>query len=106
MAKSRVKELDITRNLKVVEWLKAELVDSVGVLFKAFLKTGNEAKSDALATIIIIAYLIGHKTGLSFSHIDKKILNKLDTSIDASCEEEQWYADLADLLNYLEHKKR
>lgn len=104
--KNKSKEIDITRNMKVIEWLKAELVDSVGALFKALLKTGNNGKSDALATIIIITYLLGHKIGISFSHIDMKIKSKLGTSLDASYEEEQWYSDLTELLNYLENKKR
>ncbi|HCF49629.1 MAG TPA: hypothetical protein DER60_05065, partial [Syntrophomonas sp.] len=36
-------DLDITKNLKMVEWLKAELVQSVGALFKSLLNASAEA---------------------------------------------------------------
>ncbi|MBC7075671.1 MAG: MazG-like family protein [Syntrophomonadaceae bacterium] len=102
----RGREIDIAKNLRVIEWLKAELVDSVGVLFKALLKTGNDIKVDALATIMIITYLLGRKVGINFQTLDMRVKNKLSTSINDSHEVEEWRGDLADLLNYLENKKR
>ncbi|MDD3268972.1 MAG: MazG-like family protein [Syntrophomonadaceae bacterium] len=102
----KIKDIDITKNLKTIEWLKAELVDSVAALLKALLKTGNDMIADAVANIIIIAYLLGRRVGLNLHAIDAQIKNKLQTSIDESQEIGQWYGDLADLLNYLENKKR
>lgn len=103
---SKIKDIDITKNLKTIEWLKAELVDSVAALLKALLKTGNDMIGDAVANIIIIAYLLGRRVGVNFNSIDVQITSKLRTSIDESQEIGQWFGDLADLLNYLESKKR
>jgi len=99
-------EIDVAQNLKVIEWLKAELVDSVGELFKSLLKTGNSMKVDALATIIIITYLLGRKVGISFKTIDMEVKSKLNTSINESHEIKGWYTDLLELLNHLENNKR
>lgn len=100
----RSKELDIATNLKVVEWLKAELVESVGALLKSLLKTGSDASSDALATIIIVCYVLGKRVGLSFQAIDMRVRHKINTSINDAHEIEQWYGDLSELQKYLEHK--
>jgi len=102
----RTREIDIAKNLKIIEWLKAELVDSVGELLKTLLKAGTDAREDALATIIIITYLLGRKVGINFYSLDMKVRNKLSISINKSYEIEQWNEDLSDLSNYLESKKR
>lgn len=103
---ARGKEIDIAQNFKIIEWLKAELIDAIAVLFKSLIKTGSEAKNDALASIIIITYLLGRRVGVSFSSVDGKIKDKLNTSIKKAQEVEQWHSDLSELLNYLESRKR
>jgi hypothetical protein len=103
---SRSREIDVAKNLKIIEWLKAEMVDSVGALFKALLKTGNDAAAEALAAIIVIAYLLGKRVGVSFFTVDAKIRAQLTNNINDGHEVERWYGDLSDLLHYLENKKR
>jgi hypothetical protein len=98
-------EIDIGANLKIVEWLKAELVDTVAVLLKSLLRAGSDATSDALATLIIIAYVLGRRVGVSFQIIDMRVKHKLNSSINETNEIEQWYGDLSKLQNYLENKE-
>ncbi|CFW99923.1 MazG-like domain [Syntrophomonas zehnderi OL-4] len=102
--RNKNKDLDIATNLKVIEWLKAELVESVGALLKSLLKAGNDATSDALATIIIVCYILGKRVGISFQAIDMRIRHKINTSINDAHEIEQWYGDLSDLQKYLDKK--
>ncbi len=99
------KELDIATNLKVVEWLKAELVESVAALLKSLVKTGSDASSDALATIIIVCYILGRRVGISFQAIDMRIKHKINSSINDAHEIEQWYGDLSELQKYMERKE-
>ncbi len=103
---SKSREIDVAKNLKIIEWLKAEMVDSVGALFKAMLKTGNDAAGDALAAIIIVSYLLGKRVGVSFSTVDNKVKAQLTANISNGHEVERWYGDLSDLLHYIENKKR
>ena len=77
----RGREIDVAKNLKTIEWLKAELAASVGGLFKALLKTGNDAVADALAAIIIVAYILGRRVGMRFQLIDATITSKLSEKI-------------------------
>lgn len=99
------RELDILNNLKIVEWLKADLVETVGALMKSMLKAGNDATTDALATLIIIAYILGRRLGISFQVIEMRIKLKLNNSINDAHEIEQWYGDLTHLQNYMEGKE-
>mgnify|MGYP001435681963 CR=1 FL=1 len=104
--KGRSKELDVAKNLKMIDWLKAELVDSVAELFKALLKNGHEAVSDALASIMIICYLLGQRVGVSFLSVDAKMKEKLRISVDNSSDVDNWQKELSRLLAYLEKSKR
>ena len=99
------KEIDFAQNLLVMEWLKAELVDSTGALFKSLLQKGDEKTGDALAGIIISCYLLGQRAGVDFARIDAGIRNKLNNSLENSSGLEQWDADLKELRNYLGKKR-
>lgn len=99
------KEIDIAKNLRVIEWLKADLVDTVGALFKSLLKKGDDAAGDALASIIIICYLLGRRIGIDFTRTDVQIISKLNNSIDNAPESEQWNTDLLELRSYLRKKR-
>lgn len=99
-------EIDVVKNHRVIEWLKAELVSSMGGLFKAILGGGEDLVADCLARIITSAYLLGRRMGLSFARIDLKMENNLKSNIAADHEIEEWYGDLSALSAYLEAKKR
>lgn len=99
-------QIDVAKNLRVIEWLKAELVESVAALFKALMKAGDEAVSDCLATIMITTYILGKRVGISFQHVDMQIEGKLRLSINEAHEVEKWYGDLSALLVYLESKRQ
>lgn len=100
------RELDVAKNLKMVEWLKAELLDGVARLFKALLRSGSEPISDALASIIIICYLLARRVGINFLALDMKIKSKLQVSIDETPPEDEWSNNLNELKFYLEKVKR
>lgn len=104
--KGKSQELDVAKKLKMIDWLKAELVDSVAELFKALLKNGHETVSDALASIIVICYLLGQRVGVSFLSVDVKMKEKLRISIDNSPDVGNWQKELSGLLVYLEKSKR
>lgn len=99
------REIDIAQNLRIIEWLKADLIDSTGALFKSLLKKGDEMTGDALAAIIIICYLLGRRVGVNFTTIDAYIRKKLNTSIENATESEQWNSDLTELQHYLGKKR-
>ncbi len=99
-------ERGIAKNIKIVEWLKADLVTSISSLFKSMLRGSEELILDALASLVITCYILGRRLGINFSRLDLKMEAKLRQGIDEDHEVERWYGDLSTLLNYLVDKKR
>ena len=70
---SHPKEIDIARGIRMIEWLKAELVDGLATLFRALVTNSGEMIGDALATIIMTCYFLGKRLGLKPHQLDQKI---------------------------------
>lgn len=98
--------LDITRNIRVMEWLKTELVGTVSALFKAMLKNSEEAIEDALASTVVTVYVMARRMGINFAQLDITVESKLRNAIKEKHEVEDWYGDLTALLKYKTDKKR
>ncbi|MCG9969012.1 MazG-like family protein [Pelotomaculum terephthalicicum JT] len=96
----------IAKNIKIIEWLKADLLTSLAALFKSMLRGSEELILDALASLVITCYILGRRLGISFPRLDLKIEAKLRQGIDENHEVERWYGDISNLLNYLVDKKR
>lgn len=102
------KNLEVTRNVKIIEWLKTEILVSIGDLFNLLFKgVGplNETLQDTIANIIMVTYLLAKRLGLSFSDIDYKIKEKIKIAINEDHSIERWYGDLTDLKNHIEHRE-
>lgn len=99
-------EQNIAKDIRVVEWLKADLLASVSALFKAMLRGSEERLIDALSGMIVTCYVIGRRMGFTFSRIDAAVEAKLRQGIGDSHEVEKWYGDLTMLLTYLVDRKR
>ncbi len=104
--KKKNHEVLFASNLKMTESLKAELVEAVGTLFKALLRADYANVSDALASIIMITYILSRKLGVDFQTVDLLARKKLQTGMIDSNEKDQWYEDMDHLLNYLGNRKR
>ncbi|MDI7246454.1 MAG: MazG-like family protein [Bacillota bacterium] len=100
-----ISRADIARNLKTIEWLKTELVASISSLFKAMLKTNDEACADALANLVIGCYLLGKRLGLPHPALDAKIKEKIKANIEQNHEIETWYGDFSALKRHLSERK-
>ncbi len=97
---------DFAKNIKVIEWLKADILTSLSVLYKSILKGSEEKLIDALAGIIVSTYVLGRRLGLTFSKIDVAVESKLRQGVEESHEVEKWFGDLTMLLTYLVDRKR
>jgi len=104
--KSPNQENSIAKNIKVIEWLKADILASLSAVFKGMAKGSEEKILDALASLIITTYVLGRRLGITFARLDFKIQSKLRKNIEEDHEVERWYGDLTELLHYLSEKKR
>lgn len=98
-------KFDIAKNIKVLEWLKADLVSSVGALMKAIIKGREEAILDCLAAIIMTCYILAKRLGFSFGKLDLKIDSQLEKNIRNKHQVEEWFGDLSLLQDYLDNKR-
>jgi len=103
---SSKEHIDVAKSIRVIEWLKAEMVASVASLLKSMVKGSEEAILDCLAGIMMVSYVLGKRVGITFSRIDQRLREKVSTSVREDHEIEQWYGDLSSLQRYLEGRKR
>ena len=102
-------DIDITRNIRVIEWLKTELLGEITSLFRA-LANGmkdevHEKAADAISNMIMICYLLARRLGVTYNAVDMKIENKIKLGIIEEHEVEKWYGDLSELSRHLYGKK-
>lgn len=99
------KDIDITRNIKMIEWLKSELLTDIASLFKSLVngvkEDIHESASETLSNIILIAYLLGRRLGLSYNSIEMKIENKVKLGLVENHDVEKFYGDLSELARHL-----
>ena len=99
---------DVTKNVKIIEWMKKELILSVGDVFDLIfkgVKPLDEALQDTLANIIMITYLLAKRLGISFSEIDYKKKEKIRIGIDQNHSVESWYGDFSNLKKHMENRE-
>ncbi|SHH79914.1 MazG-like family protein [Sporanaerobacter acetigenes] len=97
------KDIDIMKNVKIVEWLKCELLSSVAGLFQLLqsgIKNTKEDMLDLISNIILLTYLLGKRLGLSYESIDLKVEDKIKLGLIEEHQVEKWYGDLSELHEY------
>lgn len=101
-------EIDVLENIKVIEWVKAELLGAVTSLYRVLqkgAKSSQDMMRDSIADIIILTYLMARRLGLDFSSVDMEVRNKLKAGILEEDEIERVNGDLSKLLNYIKDKR-
>jgi hypothetical protein len=97
-------DTDITKNIRVIEFLKSELLTGVAALYQNLIKgtkVGQEVLVDILANLILVTYLLGKRLGIAAAVIDSKIMEKIRIGMIEEHETEKWYGDLSDLSEYM-----
>lgn len=97
-------DFNIVKNVRIIEWLKAEIVAGLGTLFKAMVKNSEEAIQDSLAWLIVSCYFLGKRLGISFAKLDARIEQQLQAPQLQDHEIEEWYGDVTNLQNYLRER--
>jgi hypothetical protein len=98
-------DVDIAKNIRMIEWLKTELLENVSGLFRGFLK-GNEAVLlDFLSNIVVFSYILARRLGIDFQELDRSVVQKVERSIELGHEVEEWYGDLSGLQDHMKRKR-
>ncbi|HHY90255.1 MAG TPA: hypothetical protein GX503_01190 [Clostridiales bacterium] len=99
------RDIDVTKNIKMIEWLKSELLTTIASLYHILakgLRDSHDALVDVLANIILVTYLLGRRLGISFRLIDVRVHEKIRLGILENHQLEEWYGDLSELKQYLD----
>lgn len=95
------KETGIAQNMKMIEWLKVDLLSSVTALYRGMARASEELILEALTGTIITCYVLARRLGLSFSRLDLHLMARLRAGVEGGPAGEEWYQDFAALQEYL-----
>ncbi len=99
-------DLDITRNLRTLEWLKAELIEGVSFFFKALIKHNQQAIAKALAAIMLTCYFLARRLGISYTELDLTVEEQLRAHLETEHQLEVWYGDISACLKHVQGKNQ
>lgn len=99
---------DITKNVKIIEWIKNEILMSISNLFNLLfkgVKPIDNGLQNAIANIIMLSYLLGKRLGISFDEIDYTIKEKAKEGIKEEHSVETWFGDLSKLEEHIDNRE-
>lgn len=102
------KSSDITKNVKIIEWIKNEILISISNLFNLLfkgVKPIDNGLQNAIANIIMLSYLLGKRLGISFDEIDYTIKEKAKEGIKEEHSVETWFGDLSKLEEHIDNRE-
>lgn len=99
------KDLDVSRNIRTVEWLKSELLTDIAGLYRSlsgnFRETQQDSVTELIPDIIILGYLLGKRLGIGYNAIDMKMEQKIRLGLVENHDMEKYYGDLSELSRHL-----
>lgn len=95
-------EGDLARDLRVIEYLKADLASGVAAVLRSMARANDEAVTEALAALVVGAYLLARRVGISPSRLDLKVESRIRASMEEPHELEQWYGDFSALYRHFQ----
>ncbi|AND86279.1 MazG-like family protein [Clostridium tyrobutyricum] len=101
------KDFNIMYNVKIIEELKANLIVTIGDLFKLLTKGSNvaqEAILDSISGAIIILYILAERLGYSHTAVDETMKKKLKLGIIEDDQIEKDGKDLSKLYNHIKER--
>lgn len=94
-------EIDITKNIKIIEMLKSRLLTRVSDLYNNMSEdyADAEARADILADLLMITYLLSDRLGVGNNTLDLRVINKLKLAVLE--EDSVLHGDVTNLLKYM-----
>ncbi|WP_442604558.1 MazG-like family protein [Paenibacillus sp. KN14-4R] len=95
------KDVDLAKRVKVIEWLKTEIVDQVAHLLRAIWEGSQNKMIDALASLISSGYILGRRLGIPLRSLDEAIMEKMKKHRADGHQLEDWYGDISALEEHI-----
>ncbi|SFS36968.1 MazG-like family protein [Marininema halotolerans] len=95
------RNVHIAKSVKVIEWLKTELLDQIANLYKGLHQANQSLISDSLASLVIVVYVLARRVGVPYRELDQNVARKLREHTREGHQLEEWYGDLSQLEEYI-----
>lgn len=89
------------KSIKVIDWLKTEILDQTTSLFKGIHHANQHVVIDSLSSLITSVYVLARRMGFSCHEVDQAVVHKLKEHIRDGHQLEEWYGDLTKVEEYL-----
>jgi hypothetical protein len=99
-------EVNVVKNVKTIELVKAEMITAIGDLFKAMVKNSEEGILNALSNLVLGCYFLGKRLGIPFAKLDAELEQRLKAPELQEVELEQWFGDVTSLQQYTRERFR
>lgn len=99
------RESELVRTMRLVESLKGELICSVGDLYKALAESGAARGKEALAEVVLRAYVLGRRLGIEFTALDEAVARRVEALCADQSEVELRFGDYSNLARHLRDKR-
>jgi hypothetical protein len=93
--------IQFAKSIKVVDWLKTEILDQVASLFKGIHHASQSTMIDSLSGLVISIYVLARRMGFSFRELDQAVIHKAREHAREGHQLEEWYGDLSALEEYV-----
>jgi hypothetical protein len=93
--------VEATRNLRALEWAKAELISDGAHVLRALVEGDEDSALQGLADSILVAYLLARRLGVAYPRLSQRVRARVEELIREGHEMETWYGDLSELLRHL-----
>ena len=98
--------INIAGNIRALERMKAEMLESLAALFKSLIRSGTEEISEDIAKLIVCCFLLAKRLGLSFGQVEQRVYDKVRSMSEEQNELlENWHDDIKLFKEYLDMKK-
>lgn len=102
------RDIDIIKNMKTIEWLKAQLLSTIGSLYTTLASGEENTKEnleDIMANLILNSLLLGKRLGLSYESIQSVLRDNIKINLIEEHKIEKWYGDLSTLLEFIDQHR-
>ncbi len=96
-----VQDFDITKNIRLVEMLKSQLLTNIADLYTNLSaeEPNLSERREILSDMLVITYMLSNRLGFSYSSIDIKAIKKLKLGV---LDKNQYmHTDITSLLRHL-----
>jgi len=93
--------LDITEQVQVVDWLKAELVTAAGAVLRASLARDPARVVEALAALQITLLALARRWGVPLNRLEHEVALRLEREARSGHYLESRFGDLTAIRQYL-----